>query len=318
MKVSIVVPVLNEQSSIQPLYERVKSVFESLPEDFEVVYVDDGSTDATWTTVRALASADPRVRGLSLSRRFGHQAALTAGTDAALGEAVIHMDGDLQHPPELLRTMIERWREGYEIVYTLRESTQGIGFVKRLTQALFYRTFGWLSGLSLPPNAADFRLMDRRVVDALGRLRERNRFLRGLTRWVGFRSIGLPYAATARHAGISKYDGRQMLHLAVDALISFSDAPLLAAIYMGVAIVLLDLLYMAYVIYTRLVAHQAVTGWASLMMALLGIGGMQLVILGLVGLYIGKIHDEVKQRPIYLVRETIGSAPGESPELARR
>jgi dolichol-phosphate mannosyltransferase len=305
-RLSIVVPVLNEQPNIRPVYERTRSVLERIPMDFEFLFVDDGSTDGTFAEITALNKEDPRVRAIRLSRTFGHQMALTAGTDLATGDAVVHMDGDLQHPPELLEEMIKQWRQGFDIVYTVRAATKQAGISKRITQLLFYPLFRWLTRVDLPPNAADFRLLDRKVAEALRQIRERIRFVRGLTRWVGYRSIGIPYVAHERFRGETKYDWQRMIRFAVDGIVSFSAVPLLVAIWTGLACVLVAVPYMIYVVVVRLLLDQAVSGWASIIMVIMGMGGVQLILLGVMGLYIGKMYEEVKQRPLYLVQETIG------------
>jgi glycosyltransferase involved in cell wall biosynthesis len=309
MRLSIVVPVLNEQDNIVPLYERVVSVLRALGADYELIFVDDGSSDESVARITALHARDPRVKLLSFSRNFGHQTALTAGLDYATGDAVISMDADLQHPPELIAELVARWQDGYEVVYTVREATEKQGFLRRVASAGFYRLFRWLSGLDLPANTADFRLLDRKVVAALRSIRERARFLRGLTRWVGFRSVGVPYRAAARLAGAPKYNLRRMLRFALDATLSFSTFPLYLAIYVGAIEAVLGVLYALFALLAWLISGNVVPGWTSLIILVAVVGGLQLMLTGVIGLYVGKIYEETKQRPLYLVRHTLGFEP---------
>lgn len=303
---SLIIPLLNEQDNLEPLYERTVPVVESLGLDYELIFVDDGSTDRSVEAIAALHAKDPRVKLVSFSRNFGHQQALTAGMDHATGDAALMMDADLQHPPELIPELVRHWREGYEIVYTVRQSTEDASWFKKVTGAAFYRTFQKLTGIDMPGNAADFRLVDRKVLDAFGQIRERSRFLRGLTSWVGFRAIGVPYQAAARHTGESKYNLRRMVRFAIEGILSFSTIPLVIGIYVGLAIALVSFAYLLFVLYSAAVTHQVVQGWTS-MICLVGlIGGIQLILLGILGLYIGKIYEEVKQRPLYLVARRLG------------
>lgn len=315
MRLSVVVPVLDEEDNVEPLTHAVAEAMVGLTSDYELIFVDDGSLDSTALRVKRLHGEDQRVKLLSLSRRFGHQTALTAGMDVATGDAVVLMDGDLQHPPALLRDLVARWREGYDVVYTIRNETKGVGFLKRATSSLFYRLFRKATGMDVPFHAADFRLLDRRVVNALGAIRERTRFLRGLTAWVGYRATGVPYTASARHAGRTKYGIFEMTHLALDGIVSFTSIPLYAAVYTGALLSAVAFLYSVYVVYIRLFTSRAVAGWASVIMLLAAVGGIQLLVLGVLGIYIGKIYEEVKQRPLYLVRDALG-LPGTAPYAA--
>ncbi len=308
MEVSIVVPVLNEERNIPLLYEQVRRELESFGSDFELIFVDDGSTDGSSAAVAALHRADPRVKLVSFSRNFGHQIALTAGMDFSSGDAVIVMDADLQHPPALIRSLLERWKEGFEVVHTVRETTEDAGWFKRATGRIFYRLFRFLSRIDLPANAADFRLLDRSVVCALGSIRERTRFLRGLTAWAGFRSTSIPYRAPARVEGRSKFTPARMTKLALDGLVSFSAVPLHVAIYAGTALAALGFLYSLYALYVHFVTGTTLPGWTSVIMLVAIVGGIQLILIGVIGVYLGKIYEEVKQRPLYLVRQSIGIA----------
>jgi len=325
MKLSVVVPLLNEQDNLVPLYEQVSAVLRDLGADYEFIFVDDGSTDESAARIAALHARDPRVKLLSFSRNFGHQTALSAGLDHATGDSVISMDADLQHPPDVIPQLVARWRAGYDIVYTVRQSTDDVGLVLRLVSGAFYRVFRWLSRLDLPANTADFRLLDRKVVLALRTLRERTRFLRGLTRWVGYRSIGVPYRARARLSGTRKYTYRSMFRFALDATLSFSTFPLRLAVYLGALEALLGVLYAFFAFLSWLLVGNVVPGWTSVIILVAIVGGIQLLLTGIIGLYIGKIYEETKQRPLYIVREAIGfetsveqTARGDSPLTARR
>jgi dolichol-phosphate mannosyltransferase len=306
MTVSIVVPVLNEERNIPLLYEQVRRELEAAGHDFELIFVDDGSTDGSAEAVAALHRSDPRVKLLSFSRNFGHQIALTAGMDHSSGDAVIVMDADLQHPPAMIRELLDRWKQGFEVVHTVRETTQDAGWFKRATGGVFYRLFRALSHIDLPANAADFRLVDRSVVRALGEIRERTRFLRGLTAWAGFRATSIPYRAPARREGQSKFTPRRMARLAVDGLVSFSAIPLHVAIYAGVALAALGFLYSLYALYVHFFTGTTLPGWTSIIMLVAIVGGIQLILMGIIGVYLGKIYEETKQRPLYLIRRSIG------------
>lgn len=307
MILSLIIPVLNEAENIQPLYERLNAAMAAIGADHEIVFVDDGSTDGSARAIEALHDQDSRVKLVSFSRNFGHQLAITAGLDHATGDAAIMMDADLQHPPELIAELVARWQEGHEIVYTVRESTEDAGWLKRLTSGAFYSLFNRLTGIDMPANTADFRLLDRRVVDAFRQIRERSRFMRGLTSWVGYRSVGIPYVAHARHKGQSKYNMRRMLGFALDGILSFSTIPLHMGIYVGVVMALIGFVYMLYVAFVFVfVPSIVITGWTSMIMMVSIVGGIQLILTGIIGLYIGKIYEEVKQRPLYLTRQVVG------------
>ena len=305
-KLSLVVPVLNEERNIPTLYQAVQAELARIGAEWELIFVDDGSTDGSVAAVLELHGRDARVKLLSLSRNFGHQNALTAGMDHATGDAVIMMDADLQHPPSLIGELVGRWQEGYEVVYTLRELTDDAGPFKRLSASIFYRIFRALSGVDLPANAADFRLLDRKVVEAFRQIRERTRFLRGLTSWVGFRSAAVPYRASSRRAGQSKYGFRRMLGFGIDGLVSFSATPLYLSIYLGLMLALAGGVYLIYVLYSRFVTGDVVPGWTSLIILVMLIGGVQLSLMGIIGIYIGRVYEEAKGRPLYLVDRRVG------------
>lgn len=308
---SIVVPVYNERESLPELYRRVKAVMEDLGEPWELVLVDDGSTDGSTDLMRQLREQDPaHVRPVIFARNFGHQIAVTAGLDYARGQAVVIMDADLQDPPEVIPDLVAKWREGYQVVYAVRAAREGETWFKKTTAALFYRLIYRITDVKIPVDTGDFRLMDRRVVDVLNRMRERHRFIRGMAAWVGFRQTGVPYKRAPRFAGETKYPLRKMLKFALDAITAFSYFPLQLATYMGFASAGLAILSIPIVVVLRLTGSQAFYGQATTLIAVLFLGGVQLISLGILGEYVGRLYDEAKGRPLYVVAE----APEEDPE----
>jgi polyisoprenyl-phosphate glycosyltransferase len=305
VSVSLVIPVYNEEEVLLALYQRLLEVFETAGEEFEMIFVNDGSQDGSLALLAELRERDHRVGFIDLSRNFGHQIAITAGLDHAGGDAVVVMDADLQDPPEVVLEMLARWREGYDIVYGVRRAREGESLFKRATAAIFYRLLRMLTPVQMPLDSGDFRLMSRRAVKALGRLREKNRFIRGMASWVGYRQCGVTYDRCSRFAGTTRYPFHKMLRLAVDAVMSFSSVPLRLSIVLGGLVALLSSVYAAYVIYMKLTTGAAVLGWASLIVAVLGVGSVQLVCLGILGEYVARIYDEVRGRPLYLIREFI-------------
>ncbi|MFO3795850.1 MAG: glycosyltransferase family 2 protein [Anaerolineales bacterium] len=303
--VAIVIPVFNEAAVLEQIHTRLRAIIDPLPYRFRIYYVDDGSTDETASILRTLSSQDPRIHILSLSRNFGHQAALTAGLDHAEGDIVISLDADGQHPPELIPEMIQLILQGYDIVQTQRlDEVQPASF-KKWSSALFYRLLNLLSGTNILPGAADFRALSRQAVDALKSMPEYHRFLRGMVAWIGYRTVILPYHPQERLAGRSKYSLRKMFKLALDAIFSFSLIPLYIGLSLGLLLLCLAVLEMAYVLsfwVSGRTSHLA-PGWSSLMFVILIVGGMLMVLLGFIGLYIGYIFQEVKRRPIYLLRQ---------------
>jgi len=297
---SVIVPVFNEEASIAMLHRRVAETLESAGETFELVMVDDGSRDGSWEAMQEAAARDSRVVLVRLSRNFGHQIAISAGIDVARGQAVVLMDADLQDPPELVPRMLACWRDGYDVVYGRRTRRHGESWFKRATAAAFYRLIRRLTTVDIPADTGDFRLMSRRVVDVLKRLQERNRFLRGMVAWVGYRQTAVEYERAERLAGETKYPLRKMIRFAGDAIVSFSFVPLRLATGLGLIASTLSFAYAVYAILAALFKWDVVHGWASLIVAVLFLGGVQLICFGILGEYVGRIYDEVKQRPLYV------------------
>jgi dolichol-phosphate mannosyltransferase len=300
---SIVAPIYNELDNLDELYRRVREVMSAQRGAWELVLVDDGSTDGSTERIRALARQDKHVRPVIFARNFGHQIAITAGWDYARGEAVIIIDADLQDPPEVIPEMIARWKEGFEVVYAVRAEREGETWFKRLSAAAFYRIIHRITDVKMPVDTGDFRLMDRKVVDVLKTMRERHRFPRGMSAWVGFRQVGVVYKRAARRAGVTKWPFRKMLKLALNAITGFSYFPLQLATYVGFVAAALSILAIPVVIFMRLAGHSAFLGQATTLIAVLFLGGVQLISLGVLGEYIGRIYDEAKGRPLYVVRE---------------
>ncbi len=300
---SIVAPIFNEIDNLLELYRRVKEVLESSGETWELLLVDDGSTDGSTEKIRELAGADERVRPVIFARNFGHQIAITAGWDYACGNAVITIDSDLQDPPEVILDLIEKWKEGYEVVYAVRTEREGESWFKLWTASLFYRIIYRITDVKIPLDTGDFRLMDRKVVDVIKTMRERHRFPRGMSAWVGFKQIGVKYKRAARVAGETKYPFRKMLRLALNAVTSFSYFPLQVATYIGFVAAGIAILAIPVVIYMRITGSQAFFGQATTLIAVLFLGGVQLISLGILGEYIGRLYDEAKGRPLYIVSE---------------
>lgn len=303
---SIVIPIFDEEETLPELYQRLAGALESLGLVYELVLVNDGSHDNSFSLMRHLHAKDPRVKYINLSRNFGHQMAITAGLDFASGKAVVVMDGDLQDPPELIPALVAKWQEGFDVVYAVREDREGVSPVRHLLYRAFYRLLRRLSQVDIPLDSGDYRLMSRRVVESLKGMPERNRFMRGLTAWVGLRQDGVPYARPARYAGKAKYSWGKLWRLAMDGVISFSAIPLQLATWLGLTMAVLGACYAFYALYIRIVMKTPPQGWTSLMVVLLVIGGVQLIILGIIGEYIGRIFDEVKRRPLYVVDEACG------------
>lgn len=300
---SIVVPVYNEKDCIQEMYRRVSDVMNSLGETWELVIVDDGSRDGSTDQIRELGKLDKKVKPVIFARNFGHQIAVTAGLDYSQGKAVVIIDADLQDPPEVIRELIAKWREGYQVVYAIRGEREGENWFKTFTASFFYRLIQRITDVNIPLDTGDFRLMDRKVVDVLNSMREKHRFLRGMSAWVGFKSIGVTYNRAARYAGVTKYPLKKMLLLALNAITGFSYFPLQVATYIGFIAAGISIIIIPIVIIMRIIGSQAFFGQASTLLAVLFLGGVQLICLGILGEYIGRIYDEVKGRPLYIVSE---------------
>jgi glycosyltransferase involved in cell wall biosynthesis len=317
---SIVIPVFNEEAVLPILLKRLDVLMAALDAPAETIFVDDGSTDCSSIVLRARVKDDPCYRYIRLTRNFGHQIAITAGMDAASGAAVIVMDADLQDPPELVQEMIARWKQGYDVVHARRVSRDGESAFKRWTAAAFYKLLGRLSSVYIPEDVGDFRLVDRRVLDAFRAMPEQDRFVRGMFAWLGFRQAAVEFHRPARAAGVTKYPLWKMLRLAVNALIGFSDAPLKLAIWLGLAVSAFALCYGLFAI-ERYIGNEAVAGWTSTIVIVSFLSGINLLMTGIMGLYIGRIHAEVKRRPLYIVDQRAGfehaAAPAE-PQAAPR
>ena len=276
--------------------------------DYEIIFIDDGSRDGSYQLLGGFAAANPRLRVLKFSRNFGHQIAITAGIDHARGDCVVVIDADLQDPPEVVPAMIARWREGFDVVYGVRAEREGEGAMKLFTASAFYRILGRLTNIQIPADVGDFRLMSRRAAEQLKQLREKDRFVRGLVSWIGFKQTGLTYSRDKRFAGETKYPYRKMIKFAFDGITSFSTVPLKLATWSGYAASLLAFLYLLSVFVQKLLGY-TVEGWATIMVAVLFLGGVQLVCLGILGEYLGRIFNEVKPRPMYVVEEILQSSP---------
>ncbi len=302
--ISVVVPVFNEAEVLGAFYSRTAAALSSYP--FNLIFVDDGSTDESWEIVQTFAKKDHRVTGISLSRNFGHQAALTAGLEQAEGDAVVTLDCDLQDPPEVIPQLINKWREGYEVVVAKRSERKGDSAFKRGTAFLFYALFRRVTRMDMAMEGGDFRLLSRNVVNVLNQIPERIRFLRALSTWAGFKQTAVTYSRDKRYAGETKYPLFKMIRLALDGLTSFSSAPLQLASFLGFTVTTIAFLIGLYSLYIRIFTPTAVKGWTSILIVTIFLGGIQLVMIGIIGEYIARIYEEVKRRPIYLVREKIG------------
>lgn len=303
--VSLVVPVFNEAEVLGTFYQRATGALSALDGmTYEILFVDDGSRDSSYQQLSKFAAEDPHIRVLKLSRNFGHQIAISAGIDYAKGDCVVIMDADLQDPPEVVATMIEQWRQGFDVVYGVRSDRAGETPIKLVTATMFYRLLGRLTNIHIPANVGDFRLMSRRVVDQLKQLREKDRFVRGLVSWVGFPQTGITYKRDPRYAGETKYPFRKMITFAFDGITSFSTMPLRLATWTGYASAILAVLYLLSVFVQKLLGH-TVEGWATIMVAMLFMGSVQLICLGILGEYLGRIFNEVKPRPMYVLEKEL-------------
>ncbi|VBB06805.1 nucleotide-diphospho-sugar transferases [Lucifera butyrica] len=310
--ISIVVPVFNEQDNIDNFYQEICKYMEPLAYPFELLFVDDGSRDATPAILDRLTQQDSRVRALILARNFGHQVALTCGLDHAHGDAVITMDGDMQHPPEMLPLLLEKWQQGFEVVQTIRLTTEGVSRFKRMTSALFYKLINAMSNVHISEGGSDFRLLDKKVVESFRRFKERARFIRGIIGAIGYKQTYVEFVAPRRFAGKSKFSLKKMLHFALDGITAYSKMPLRFAFYIGLLLGLISFGLTANVLYTKIFTNEAVPGWATIAASISFLGGLQLVGLGVIGEYVGRIFEEVKQRPLYLIREELKNSRTEN------
>ncbi|MCP5099351.1 MAG: glycosyltransferase family 2 protein [Chloroflexi bacterium] len=305
--ISIIAPVYNEEPVLHELYNRISDVMSSIDDTWELLLVNDGSHDGSEAVIAELNAKDNRVKGISFSRNFGFQEAVTAGLDHAQGDAVVLTDADLQDPPEVILEMVAKWREGFDVVYGVRSEREGETWFKLFTAKAFYRIIHRITSVNIPLDTGDFRLMDRRVVNAISKMRERNRFLRGMVPWVGFKQTGVHFKRAPRYAGEAKYSSvRRMIRFAMNAITSFSYVPLQLATFIGFLMALLSGIAIVVVIYLRLFEPNALTGQATTLVAVLFLGGVQLISLGIIGEYLGRIYDEVKGRPLYLIDKTYG------------
>ena len=303
-RIDVIIPVYNEQENIGLLLQEVELQLSALPYEYDILVVDDGSTDETLNVLRCMANNSVNISFISLSRNFGHQMALKAGLDKSTADCVISLDGDFQHPPSLIPKLLEHWSNGYDVVYTLRKDSNGnTSFFKRKTSNLFYRLMNRLANLDMEKGSADFRLMDKKVVDVLKGFDEHELFFRGLVKWVGFNQTGIEYTANERKGGRSKYTLRKMARFAIQGITSFSTRPLYFAAYLGMAFSLTSLLYIPYAVISHYSGH-TVSGWTSIVMIIVFFGGLQLCILGIIGLYLGKVFMQGKNRPHYIIKES--------------
>lgn len=310
MKISVVIPVFNERENIPLLSEKLEKILTCLSEDYELIFVNDGSWDGSAEELERLHRKNPRIKLITLSRNFGHQVALSAGMELTSGDVVIMMDGDLQHPPELIPDLFKKWQEGYQVVYTIRQETADAGHFKIWSASLFYWLINLMARTPIPAGASDFRLVDRVVVNELRKFKENSRFFRGLLAWLGFRQIGVPYLAPSRLYGASRYALGEMMRLALDGVTSFSSFPLRISTYVGLLVSGISFIYGMYTLYMGIFSDKVVPGWASLMIVVLFLGGVQMITLGIMGEYLGRIYDQVKGRPLYVVQKKLGDFTG--------
>ncbi|GEO05753.1 putative glycosyltransferase YkcC [Adhaeribacter aerolatus] len=304
MDISVIIPVYNEASNILPLHSRLHEVLATLTNNYEIIFVNDGSTDRSLSLIRELAQKDFQVKYIDFSRNFGHQVAVSAGIDKARGKALVIMDSDLQDPPELITALYARWQEGYEVVYTKRRARNGESTAKKLTARYFYRLLARITHISIPLDAGDFRIISRKVAEALKQMPEKHKFIRGQISWIGFSQTYLEYDRPERAGGESNYTYRKMIRLALDAITSFSNLPLKIATVSGFLVSGIAFLLMLYTLYSRFVIKDYVPGWSSLMLSVLFLGGVQLISIGIIGEYISRLSDNVRNRPLYIINDT--------------
>jgi polyisoprenyl-phosphate glycosyltransferase len=313
---SFVIPVLDEIANLDELAARLGDVMTALGGEYEAVLVDDGSTDGSYELMEQIHARDPRIKAIRLSRNFGHQLAITAGLEQVRGRAIIIMDADLQDPPEIALELAEKWREGYDVVYAVREARDGESRIKRQTAKWFYRLMGRLGEVDIPADAGDFRLVDRRALDSVLSMPEHHRYLRGLFAWVGYDQTGVTYHRAARHAGKTKFPLRKMLGFAADGIVSFSMAPLRIALSLGFLVSFASIFLGVLAVILKLSDVYAAPGWASIVVGVSLLGGIQLVVMGVIGEYVARIHEEVKRRPLFLIRDAVGLDPESATTVA--
>lgn len=299
---SVVIPLLNEEGNIRVLYDALLPVAKSISDNYEIIFVDDGSKDKSFDIINQLSSENNKILGISLSRNFGHQVALAAGMEHASGELVVTMDGDMQHPPLVILELYQKYKEGYDIVNTIRTETADSGALKKISSSWFYKIINRLSDIHIEPAAADFRLMNRKTVNAFLQLKEKDRFTRGLISWMGFKQAMVPYVAPSRFSGKSKYSLFKMLRFAADGITSFSAKPLRISFFSGVAVSLIGLLYAIYAV-VQYFYGKTIPGWTSILVSVLIIGGIQLISIGIIGEYLARVFNEAKNRPLYMVKQ---------------
>ncbi len=303
--ISIIIPIYNEEKIISELYKRLVESLKSYDGNYEVIFVNDGSTDNAFSILKTLCKNDINIKLIDLSRNFGHQLAITSGIDFATGDAIILMDGDLQDPPELIPKLIEKWKNGFDVVYTIKTSRKE-NFLKKFAFKSFYKLMQRFSSIAIPMEAGNFSLMDKKVFETLKTMKEKNRYIPGMRAWIGFKQIGIEFAREDRFAGKPQMTFSRLIKLAFDGIFSFSNIPLRFATYLGFVSAVISFLGIVYVLYSKVFTDKAISGWASTIVAILFIGGMILLTLGIIGEYIGRIYDEIKNRPMYLIKEKIG------------
>ena len=304
MDISVIIPVYNEETNILPLYQRLQQVLITLTDKYELIFINDGSTDASGNMIKELARQASQVKYIDFSRNFGHQIAVSAGLDKAHGAAMVIIDCDLQDPPELIPDLYRRWQEGYEVVYAERRQRNGENAAKKLTASFFYRLLAKITHISIPVDAGDFRIISRKVALALQQMPEKHKFIRGQISWIGFKQTSLVYDRAERAGGESSYTYRKMIRLALDGITSFSNLPLKMATISGFLVSGIAFLLMLYTLYSRFISQDYVPGWSSLMLSVLFLGGVQLISIGIIGEYISRLSDNVRNRPLYIVNET--------------
>ena len=304
MNLSIVIPIFNEEPNIKLLYDRLKKVCLAITEQHEIIFVNDGSRDRSILLIHELTKNDVRVKYINFSRNFGHQVAVMAGLDHATGDAVVIIDADLQDPPELISEMYQKMQEGYEVVYAKRRTRLGESFLKRLTAKIFYRILGKITSISIPVDTGDFRIMDKKIVEVLRLMPEQQKFLRGQISWIGFKQTYIEYDRDMRHGGETGYTYKKMIRFALDGITSFSNLPLKFATFTGFLVAGITFITILYALYSRFITHDVVPGWTSLILAILFIGGIQLICIGIIGEYISRLGANVRNRPLYIISES--------------